>query len=110
MQFISFSSGSSGNCYLLRSSGGTLLLDAGLSPRKVKQYLSAYGLSLSDIDAILITHDHTDHIKGAGLLAEECGCPVYTTQAVRLTRDLLPVSLTAEEAVAALNERAGGMR
>ena len=58
MQFISFSSGSSGNCYLLKSSGGTLLLDVGLSPRKVKQYLSAYGLSLSDIDAILITHDH----------------------------------------------------
>ena len=59
-----------------------ILLDAGLSPRKVKQYFSNYGLSLSDIDAILITHDHTDHIKGAGLLAEECGCPVYTTQAV----------------------------
>lgn len=82
MQFISFSSGSSGNCYLLRSDGATLLLDAGLSPRKVKQYFSNYGLSLSDVDAILITHDHTDHIKGAGLLADECQCPVYTTLAV----------------------------
>ena len=82
MQFISFSSGSSGNCYLLRSDGGMILIDAGLSPRKVKQYFSNYGLSVSDVDAILITHDHTDHIKGAGLLAEECRCPVYTTQAV----------------------------
>ena len=46
MQFISFSSGSSGNCYLLRSDGGMILIDAGLSPRKVKQYFSNYGLSV----------------------------------------------------------------
>ena len=50
MQFISFSSGSSGNCYLLKTEHNMLLLDAGLSPRKVKQYLSDYGLSLSDAD------------------------------------------------------------
>ena len=59
-----------------------LILDAGLSPRKVKQYLSDYGLSLSDADAILITHDHTDHIKGAGLMSEEYQLPVYTTETV----------------------------
>lgn len=82
MQFISFSSGSSGNCYLLRTEHNMLLLDAGLSPRKVKQYLSDYGLSLSDADAILITHDHTDHIKGAGLMSEEYQLPVYATEAV----------------------------
>ena len=67
MQFISFSSGSSGNCYLLKSSGGTLLLDAGLSPRKVKQYLSACGLSLSDIDAILITRSSGRRVRLPGL-------------------------------------------
>ena len=82
MQFISFSSGSSGNCYLLRSGESTLLLDAGLTPRKVKQYFSDCGLDFSDVDAILITHDHTDHIKGAGLLSEEFQCPVYATQSV----------------------------
>ncbi len=82
MQFISFSSGSSGNCYLLKTEHNMLLLDAGLSPRKVKQYLSDYGLSLSDADAILITHDHTDHIKGAGLMSEEYQLPVYATEAV----------------------------
>ena len=82
MQFISFSSGSSGNCYLLKTEHNMLLLDAGLSPRKVKQYLSDYGLSLSDADAILITHDHTDHIKGAGLMSEEYQLPVCTTETV----------------------------
>ncbi len=82
MQFISFSSGSSGNCYLLKTEHNMLILDAGLSPRKVKQYLSDYGLSLSDADAILITHDHTDHIKGAGLMSEEYQLPVYTTETV----------------------------
>jgi phosphoribosyl 1,2-cyclic phosphodiesterase len=82
MQFISFSSGSSGNCYLLRTEHSMLLLDVGLSPRKVKQYLHEYGLSLPDVDAILITHDHTDHIKGAGLLSEECQLPVYTTEII----------------------------
>jgi phosphoribosyl 1,2-cyclic phosphodiesterase len=82
MQFISFSSGSSGNCYLLKTEHNMLILDAGLTPRKVKQYLSDYGLSLSDADAILITHDHTDHIKGAGLMSEEYQLPVYTTETV----------------------------
>ena len=82
LQFISLSSGSSGNCYYFNHNGFGLLIDLGISMRALKQHFSNYGLTLAQIQAALITHDHTDHVKGIGAFSTQFHVPVYTTQAV----------------------------
>ena len=62
--FCSLASGSSGNCYLIKSDNTNLLLDAGISCKAIQAGLESLGISLKDIDGIFITHDHIDHIKG----------------------------------------------
>ena len=81
-QFISLGSGSCGNCYYLQADNFGLIIDQGLSVRKFKQRCSSYGLSIAKIKAILVTHDHTDHVKGVGALSRDFKIPVYTSEAV----------------------------
>jgi Metal-dependent hydrolases of the beta-lactamase superfamily I len=80
--FFSLSSGSCGNCYYLGNSHYGILIDAGIGPRIIKKRLAQYGIELSSIMAILITHDHFDHIKSAGYLGEKMHIPVYATHEV----------------------------
>ncbi len=82
MQFISFGSGSSGNCYYLNSGGQGILIDLGLGIRTFKKYYKDYGLSFGEIQGILVTHNHTDHTKAVGVLSNEFHIPVFTTEAV----------------------------
>lgn len=82
MQFICFGSGSSGNCYYLESRGEAILIDLGIGIRAFKKYMRDYGLTLPKIKAIVVTHDHTDHIKAVGPLALECRIPVYASEGV----------------------------
>ncbi len=82
LQFISICSGSSGNCYYLLKDGYGLLIDLGISFRKFKQHFSNYGLPLAQIQAILVTHDHTDHVKGVPQLSIDFRLPVYTSKLV----------------------------
>lgn len=80
--FFSLSSGSCGNsCYLGNTHYG-VLIDAGLGPRIIKKRLAEYGIELSSIMAILVTHDHMDHIKSVGYLGEKLHIPVYATREV----------------------------
>jgi phosphoribosyl 1,2-cyclic phosphodiesterase len=79
-------SGSGGNCTLIASGRTRLLLDAGFSRRETLRRLKAVGAGAERIDAILITHEHTDHVAGLGALASAFDCPVYITA---LTRDAL---------------------
>ena len=72
-------SGSQGNCTLIASSTTRLLVDAGLSCRELLRRLAACGESASSIDAILITHEHSDHISGLRVLAKRLKVPVYIT-------------------------------
>jgi L-ascorbate metabolism protein UlaG (beta-lactamase superfamily) len=62
VKFMSFSSGSCGNCYYLGTEEGGILIDAGVSLRRVKRTLMDSGLSLDSFSAILVTHDHLDHL------------------------------------------------
>ena len=82
MRFISFGSGSSGNCYLLYTDTDALFIDAGVGVRALKKYFRDYGLSMSKVKHILITHDHADHIKCVGSLSYDYQLPVYATQIV----------------------------
>ena len=85
VKFKSFSSGSCGNCYFigLFSDEGQceagVLVDAGVSPRRVKKELALDGLCFDDFQAMLITHDHLDHVRSLGSHCKHVGKPVWTT-------------------------------
>lgn len=74
------SSGSSGNAALLSRSGTNVLLDAGISCRRIRLALREMSLDLSDLSAIFITHTHSDHISGLQTLIKHCDVPVYASQ------------------------------
>ena len=74
-------SGSRGNCTLVSSSGTRLLVDTGLSCRELLRRLAVSDEDARAIDAILITHEHTDHVSGLHLLAKKLKIPVYMTAA-----------------------------
>lgn len=64
MKFYVLGSGSKGNCTVIQSLSTTIMIDCGLSKRKTEKKLNELNLSLEDIDYVLITHEHSDHIKG----------------------------------------------
>ena len=76
LAICSLASGSSGNCYLVRSPQTALLVDAGISFRQIKLRLAALGLAPEDISAILITHEHSDHIRSLEAAARATGAAV----------------------------------
>lgn len=82
LKFISFGSGSSGNCYYLFTATDGLLIDTGIGTRTLKKHFKDYGQSLSSVHNILITHDHADHVKAVGCLSSDYNLPVYTTREV----------------------------
>lgn len=82
LKFISFGSGSSGNCYYLATANDALLIDIGVGLRGLKKNCKDYGCSLSGVHHVLITHDHADHIKSVGSFSHDYGVPVYATQEV----------------------------
>lgn len=82
LNFICLGSGSSGNSYFLYTENYGILIDAGIGIRQLKKHFQTYGLSLTQIKAILVTHDHADHIKAVGTLSADFGINVYATQLV----------------------------
>lgn len=82
LKFISFGSGSSGNCYLLYTENDALMIDAGIGTRMLKKRFGNYGLSLNNVRNILVTHDHADHVKSVGSLSHDYNLPVYATKEV----------------------------
>lgn len=77
---ISLASGSRANCTLVEAGGTRLLIDFGLSCRMAGSFLKKYGLELSDIDAVFITHEHTDHVYGLSTLLKKYDIPVHMTE------------------------------
>ena len=84
IKFISLASGSSGNCYFIGTDAYGILVDAGIGIRTIKKHLKDLGIGLDTIRAVLITHDHADHIKAVGHLGEKFGIPVYSTPEVHI--------------------------
>ncbi len=79
MRICSIASGSSGNCIYVGSDATHLLVDVGISGKRTEAGLKELDLSMHDIDGIFITHEHTDHIAGLGVLARKYGVPIFAT-------------------------------
>lgn len=79
MRFVSFSSGSCGNCSLLLGERSGILIDAGVGIRRIKKELETLHLGYEHISAILVTHDHGDHIRSLGSFCKRVAAPVWTT-------------------------------
>lgn len=92
VRFMSFKSGSSGNCYYIGSEKGGLLVDAGASLRGVKKTLAENGLSLDCFSAILVTHDHFDHVHNLGSYCKKLLRPVYATPRVHAALARYPLT------------------
>lgn len=83
IRFFSLSSGSCGNCYYFTNGEVSFLIDAGVGPRITRKNLLEHELKLEDVDFILVTHDHIDHIKSLGIISSKYSKPVYTTKGIR---------------------------
>ena len=81
MRFVAFASGSGGNCALLQGGGVSVLLDAGISLRRIRAGLAAHGLTVGELDAVFITHEHTDHVGALGSIVKYYPVPVYASRA-----------------------------
>jgi phosphoribosyl 1,2-cyclic phosphodiesterase len=80
MRFTVLGSGSTGNAVLISSERTNVLVDAGLSAKEILRRLGEVGVSPSDLDAILITHEHSDHAGGLRVLLGSVKCPVYISR------------------------------
>ena len=80
MKVISLQSGSNGNCIYVEAGGIRLLIDAGISGKRAEQRLAAMGRDIRDVDAMLISHDHGDHIACAGIYQRKFKLPLYITE------------------------------
>ena len=80
MRMVSIASGSSGNCIYIGSDSTHILVDAGISNKRIEQGLNEIGVKGEELNGILITHEHSDHIKGLGVLSRKYGIPVYSTK------------------------------
>lgn len=79
MRLCSIASGSSGNCIYVGSETTHLLVDVGISGKRTENGLNSLGITGKDLDGILITHEHADHISGLGVMARKYGVPIYAT-------------------------------
>ena len=83
MRFASLGSGSRGNATLIEAAGTRLLLDCGFAARELEQRLARLEVAPDSLDAILVTHEHQDHIRGVGAVARRYGLPVWLTHGTR---------------------------
>lgn len=80
LKFCSLYSGSSGNCQYIKTQNATILVDAGLSGKRIQQEIAKIGEDPNKIDAIFITHEHVDHIQGAGIMSRRLNIPIYANE------------------------------
>ena len=80
MNIASIASGSNGNCYYLENSDDAILVDAGISARRIAERMARLGLSVSKLRGVFISHEHSDHIRGIDVLSRKYSIPVFMTR------------------------------
>jgi len=80
LRAATLASGSSGNCTVVSDGRIHILIDAGISTRRISQGLKALGLELRHVSGVLITHEHTDHVAALPVLCRQMGAPLYTAE------------------------------
>lgn len=88
MRLCTLVSGSSGNSTYISDGRTSVLVDAGVTGKKIEQELEDIGVSGEKLDAILVTHEHIDHVAGVGVLARKYGIPVFANRATMTWLDL----------------------
>lgn len=79
----SIASGSNGNCYYIGNGREAVLIDAGISCRETEKRMARQGLSMQQVKAIFVSHEHTDHVRGLSVLANKYQLPVFLTNGTR---------------------------
>ena len=80
MNLVSITSGSSGNCIYVGSDNTHILIDAGISGKRIETGLNSIGIKPEELSGILVTHEHADHIQGIGVMSRRYGIPIYATR------------------------------
>ena len=80
IKFCSLASGSSGNCQYMETRNSKILIDGGFSGKKIESLLNSIGVSGRELDGILVTHEHSDHIKGVGVLSRRYNLPIFANE------------------------------
>ncbi len=97
MRCTTLASGSKGNCFFIEGESGALLIDAGLSAKETLGRIAAAGLDAGQIRAVLVTHEHGDHIRGLDVLIRKLSIPAYATEGT--FRDFLDHRRTSDKPV-----------
>ncbi len=97
MKTCALQSGSNGNCIYVETDGVRLLFDAGISGVQAERRLAALGRDIRDVDALILSHDHIDHVRSAGIFHRKFGLPIHATRPTfeRIRANLGPARPTA---------------
>ena len=79
MKVCSIASGSSGNCIYVGTEKTNILIDAGISRKRIVEGLHSIGVEPEQLDGIFVTHEHSDHIQGIPMMAKQFEVPIYAT-------------------------------
>lgn len=90
MRLCSIASGSSGNCIYAGTENTHILVDAGISGRRIENGLKEFGTAPEELSGVFITHEHVDHIQGLGVLSRRYHLPIYGTRETLLTLSKAP--------------------
>lgn len=92
MRFGCLGSGSKGNAWLVQAGDARVLVDCGFGPREAGKRLARLGVAVSELSAILVTHEHSDHARGAAQLASQARCPVWLSHGTYSMLDAIGVA------------------
>lgn len=95
IKFCSLYSGSSGNSLFIGTESTKILIDAGLSGKRIIEALRSIGENPSELSAILITHEHSDHTRGAGIVSRKFDIPIYANENTweAMDREISPINI-----------------